>query len=159
MSMSGAGVGCISVPEGLKALAIVLLCDGSELVNAPLIDKVLEARLLAVVSPAVVPLSGHDGFNGMENIISRHKSERFGQTREGAAVPADPGSNPTRHMPWLSGHNGFFGMENINSRHKSQRFGHTGEGAAVPADPGSNPTRHASSDLCDFFRGGKDKPA
>lgn len=86
------------VPEGLEALAVVLLCDGTEPVDAPLVDEVLQASLFAIVPPAIVPLRRNNGFNRMENVVCWDKPQRLCNSGKRAVVPARPeqGSNSSR---------------------------------------------------------------
>ena len=75
-------------PEGLDALAKVLLNDCAELVDAPLVDQVLQARLLAVIAAPVVTLSRHDGLQRVEYVVLVHKAQAVRQACESGGLPA-----------------------------------------------------------------------
>ena len=75
-------------PQGLNLLPKVLLTDSPELVNAPLLDQVLQAGLLSVITPAVVPLSGQNGLHDMEDVILVHKSQAVCQPGKCFGLPA-----------------------------------------------------------------------
>mmetsp|Transcript_20007 Transcript_20007/g.59446 ORF Transcript_20007/g.59446 Transcript_20007/m.59446 type:complete len:216 (+) Transcript_20007:2861-3508(+) len=68
--------------EGVKLLAKVLLRDGAEAVDAPLIHKILEARLAAVVAPSIVALRSDNRLDRVEDVVLGHKAEGVGEARE-----------------------------------------------------------------------------
>merc|ERR1719207_254940 len=85
--------------EGLELLPVVLLRHPAELVHSPLMQQVLQARLLAVVPAAVVPLRRHDGLDGVEDVVLRDVADGLGHHREGGLVPVGaPHAPPHDHV-------------------------------------------------------------
>ena len=84
------------VGEGLEGLAHVLLDDRLELLDAPGVDEVLEAGLLAVIAAAVVALRAADSLDGVEDVRLVHVAEGGGETGEGVRVAVGAAHAATR---------------------------------------------------------------
>lgn len=79
-----------ATPQGLNPLAEILLHNGPELDDAPLLHQVLEPGLLAVIAPAVVALRRQYGLEHVEDVVLGHIAQAVRQARKGAGLPARP---------------------------------------------------------------------
>mmetsp|Transcript_17018 Transcript_17018/g.30409 ORF Transcript_17018/g.30409 Transcript_17018/m.30409 type:complete len:539 (+) Transcript_17018:171-1787(+) len=84
-------------PERVKFLPKVLLHNGAEAVHAPLVHQVLQARLLAVVTAAVVALRRHDGLQRVEDVLLGHKTDGVREAGERVLVPVGASQTAARH--------------------------------------------------------------
>lgn len=80
-----------TIPEGVYLLPKVLLHNQAELLNTPVINKVFEASLLPVISPSIVPLCGHYGFDDVKNVVLVDISQGLCHSWECGCIPVHVG--------------------------------------------------------------------
>lgn len=88
---------CCNLLEGLEALAIVLLYHRPELVDAPLIDQVLQPGLLPVIPSPIVTLCCHDGLDGMEDVLLGNIPNGVCQASKGVLIPVSSAHASANH--------------------------------------------------------------